>query len=89
MRKQVAAVCSKVSRNIPFIRKNRKYVSLDSCQKLASGLVMAMLDYDNAPHNGLPKEEITKLQRLQNYATKTILGRKKYDNSTLARQQLH
>ena len=27
--------------------------------------------------------------RLQNYAVKTILGRNKYDSSTLARHQLH
>ena len=45
MGKQVAAVCSKASRNIVLIRRNRKYLSLESCQKLASGLVMAILDY--------------------------------------------
>ena len=48
MRKQVATVCSKVSRNISLIRKNRKYLSMESCQKLASGLVIGLLDYGNA-----------------------------------------
>ena len=65
MRKQVAAVC-KVSRNIALIRRNRKYLSLESCQKLASGLAMAKLDYGNALYYGLPNKEVTKLQRLQN-----------------------
>ena len=57
--------------------------------KVASGQVMGLLDYGNALYYGLPNKEVTKLQRLQNYATKTILGRNKYDSSTLARHQLH
>ena len=32
MRKQVATVCNKVSRNMSLIRKNRKYLSMESCQ---------------------------------------------------------
>ena len=89
MRKQVATVCSMVARNISLIRMNRKCLSIKSCQKLASGLVMGLLDYGNTLYYGLPNKEVTKLQRLQNYATKTILGRNKYGSSTLARHQLH
>ena len=70
MRKQVATVCSKVSRNIALIRKNRKSLSMESCQKLVSGLVMGLLDYGNALYYGLPNKEVTKLWRLQNYAAK-------------------
>ena len=62
---------------------------MESCQKLASGLVMVLLDYGYALYHGLPNKEVTKPQRLQNYATKAILGRNKYDSSTLARHQLH
>ena len=40
MRKQVATVCSKVSRNISLIRRNRTYLSIESCQKLGSGPIM-------------------------------------------------
>ena len=89
MSKQVATVCSKVSRNITSIRKNRKYFSIESSQKLTSGLVMGLLDYGNALYYGPPNKEVTKLQRLQNYATKTILDRNRYDSLTLARHQLH
>ena len=75
MRKQVATMCSKVSRNITLIKKNRKYPSIESSQKLASGLVMGLIDYGNTLYYGLSKKEVTKLQRLQNYAAKTILCR--------------
>ena len=50
---------------------------------------MGLLDYGNALYYELPNKEVTKLQRLQNYATKTILDRNKYDSSTLTRHQLH
>ena len=43
--KWVVTVCTKVSRNIALIRHYRKYLSVEPCQKLASGLVMAILDY--------------------------------------------
>ena len=71
MRKQVATVCRTISRNIALIRRNRKYLSLESClKKLASGLVMALLDYGSTLYYRLPNKEVTKLQRLQNYAAK-------------------
>ena len=89
MRKQVSAVCRKVSRKIALIRRNRKYLSLKLCQKLASGLAMTILHYGNILYYGLPNKEVTKLQRLQNFVTKTILCENKYDSSTLARHQLH
>ena len=76
MRKQVVTVCSKVARNISLIRKNRKYLSIESCQKQASGLVMGLLDYGNALYYGLPNKEVTKFQILQNYAAKNNLRQK-------------
>ena len=71
MTKQVAAVCSKVYRNIALIRRIQKILSLDSCQKLASGVGMAMLDYGNAFYSELSNKDLIKLQRLQNYAATT------------------
>ena len=48
-----------------------------------------LLDSGNALYSGLPNKELIKLLRLPNYAAKTILGRNRYDSSTLARNQLH
>ena len=71
IRKQVETVCGTVSTNTALIRCNGKYLSLESCRKLVSGLVMAILDKGNALYFGFPKKELNKLQRLQNYTAKT------------------
>ena len=50
----------------------------------ALGLVMAILDYGNTLYSGLPHSELNKLQRIHNYAAKTILGRNRIDSAMLA-----
>ena len=42
---------------------------MGSCQKLATDLVMGLLDYGSVLYYGLPNK-VTKFQRLQNYAAK-------------------
>ena len=73
--------CSSVQEGFQKYSINQKEqkisLSMESCKNLTSGLVMALLDYGNALNYGLPNKEVTKLQRLQNYTAKTILGRNK------------
>ena len=88
-KKQVATVCRLVSRNMSLIRYNMKYLSLESCQKLATGLFITIFNYGNTLHFGLPDKEIKKLYRLQIYAAKTILERNRNDHSTLARYRIN
>ena len=65
MKKQVATVYSIVSRNTSLIGHNRKYLSLGSCQKLASGLVVDILGYGNTLYFGLPNKELKKVRRFK------------------------
>ena len=76
----MAAVCSKVSRNIALMRNNGKCLSLESCQKLASGLVMAILNYGNALYYGTAKQRSHKASMTPKLCCKTILVRNKYFN---------
>ena len=48
---------------------------------------MAILDFGNVLYYGQPNKEVRKLQTLLHYAMKTILGRNKYDSSTLTIHQ--
>ena len=61
MKKQVATVHSKVSRNVALIWYNRKYLSLESCQELTLGLIRAVIEYGNALYFGLPNKALGKL----------------------------
>ena len=87
MKKQVAMLCIIVSRNI--VRRNSKYLLLEPSKKLASGLVMAILDYGNTSNFGLLNRELNKLQRFQDYAAKPILGRNRNNSATFATYLLH
>ena len=49
-----------------ILKKIRKYLTLDSARCLVHGLVMGRVDYYNSLLYGLPRNNINKLQRLQN-----------------------
>jgi hypothetical protein len=53
------------------------------------GLVISHLDYANGVYIGLPKCEISRLQRVQNFAAKTILNKRRRDSATSCLKELH
>ena len=56
---------------------------------LVRGLVTSHLDYCNAIFAGLPNVLLKTLQKVQNIATKLVLGYSKYDSSKMALNTLH
>ena len=54
------------------IRKIRKYLTLDSTRCLVHALVMGCVDYCNSLLYGLPRNNINKLQYLQNLAARLV-----------------
>jgi len=89
MEKFISAICRKANYNLQNIRAIRKYLDVATCKTLMHALVISHLDYANALLAGLPKNQLNKLQSIQNYAAKVTLGRKKYDSSTQALFDLH
>ena len=53
---------------IRFIGRLRKYLSKDHLKMMVHAFVMLRLDYCNSLYRSLPKQEIDKLQRVQNCA---------------------
>ena len=53
------------------------------------GLVISHLDYASSILVDLPKCDINKLQRVQNMASKLVLGKAKYDSATECLKQLY
>ena len=64
------------------IRKIRKYLTLDSTRCLVHTLVMGRVDYCNSLLYGLPRNNINKLQRLQNMAARLITNTPRFCHIT-------
>ena len=71
------------------IRRIKKYLSRDSLLTLVHAFITSRLDYCNALLYGLPKEQIAKLQRVQNAAARLIMDIRKYSHITPALYELH
>ena len=71
------------------IRRIKKYLSRDSLLTLVHAFITSRLDYCNALLYGLPKEQIAKLQRVQNAAARLIMDIGKYSHITPALYELH
>ena len=67
----------------------RKYLTEDACKTIMSGLVLSHIDYANALFTGLPKCDIDKLQRVQNFAARIVKGLNKYTSVRSELRQLH
>ena len=75
--------------NLQRIKLIRKYLTLELSAKLAVSLCPSHLDYSNSILVGLPDCTIGKIQRIQNYAAKLVLGKTRYDGSKEALKDLH
>ena len=71
------------------IRRIKKYLSRDSLLTLVHAFITSRLDYCNALLYGLPKEQIAKLQRVQNASARLIMDIGKYSHITPALYELH
>ena len=86
---QIAKKCSKASFGIHLLRGIVKYLSLKSAKIVASALVLSHLDFSNSLYSGLPAVRTQPLQRIQNYAAKVVLNRRKFDSSYQSLKDLH
>ena len=89
LKQQITAKCKVASWNLYRIKNIRKYLTLEACTVLVLGLVVVHLDYANSLFVGLPKKDIQRLQRVQNFAAKVILRRRKRDSATRCLKELH
>ena len=89
MDSHINQVCKTAFYHIHNICRISKYLSQESLKTLVHAFVMSRLDYCNSLLYGLPKYQISKLQRVQNAAARLITNTKKYDHITPALYNLH
>ena len=71
------------------IKNIRKYLPQSVTEILVLSTVVSHLDYCNSILAGLPNSEISQMQRVQNIATKLVLGKSKFHSSSECLQELH
>ena len=89
MRDHITNVCKAAFFYLHNVRRIKKYLSRDSLLTLVHAFITSRLDYCNALLYGLPKEQIAKLQRVQNAAARLIMDIRKYSHITPVPYELH
>ena len=89
MSKQVNHIASHCFKILKDIGKIRKSLERDHLESLVHAVISGRLDYCNVLFMNISKENIFKLQKVQNAAARLILGKRKRDSATAALKQLH
>ena len=92
MTDNINKACNAAFYHLHNLRRIKKYLSRDSLINLVHAFITSRLDYCNGLLFGLPKAQITKLQRVQtvqNAGARLILGIGKFSHITPALYELH
>ena len=65
-------VCRNVTFHLRNISRIRKFIDQNTCHHAVRSLILSRLDYCNGLLSSIPKSQITRLQRLQNWAAHLV-----------------
>ena len=80
MEKQVMNVKIRCFKTIRNISKIRSLLSHENLKTIVNSLVVSCIDYCNVLYYGINQDLLTQLQRIQNAASKIVMGKFKYDH---------
>ena len=83
----VVSHCYKILRDISKIKKYLQQSHIE--QLVHSSIVSSRLDYCNSIFANLDKENLFKLQKVQNAAARLVLGKRRRDSASSALKELH
>ena len=89
MDKHVNQVVSHSYKILKDIGRVKKYLKRIHLERLVHAMISSRLDYCNCLFMNIRKENLYKLQKLQNAAGKLILGKRKCDSASETLQTLH
>ena len=89
MSKHVTSDCKSAFFHLYNIRRIKNYLSRENLLTLVHAFITSRLDYCNSVLYGVPKEQISKLQRVQNAAARLVMDIGKYSYITPALYDLH
>ena len=89
MKSQISKVVSSASYHIHNIWRIRKYLNKEAAEQIVHSFVTCRLDMCNSLYVGLPKNQISRLQRVQNMAARLITISKRSDSISNILKSLH
>ena len=89
MHDHISNICRSCFLELRRIASIRSFLSISSCNRLVTAFILSRLDFCNSVLFGLPKEEICRLQRIQNSAARLTLQKRKQDHVTPLLRELH
>ena len=89
MNVHIGKICSKAFRGLYNIRQIRKFLTVQSTKTLVHAFISSHLDYCNALIFGPPKNQLDRLQKVQNAAARVIFQIAKFDHISSALIDLH
>ena len=89
MSDQVSAICRAVNFHLSNLWRIRRFIDKDTCAHAARTLIINRLDYCNSLLYGISKNDINRLQRLQNKAAKLVFALGRREHVTPLLKDLH
>ena len=89
MEEHVSCICKSAYYHLRNIALVRKYLTQDATATLIHALVISRLDNLNSLLTGLHDYLLSKLQRIQNHASKVVTKKNKFDHVTPILKSLH
>ena len=86
---EISKVVSSASSHIHNIWRIRKYLTQQATEQIVHSFVTCRLDMCNSLYTGLPKNQISRLQRIQNMAARLVTIRKRSDSISPILKSLH
>jgi hypothetical protein len=89
MKNHISFVCKAANNEIRKLAAIRNFLTHNATVQLVSNLVLSRLDYCNSLFAGLPEEQLSRLQTVQNNAARLIVRKSKRHHVTPYLRQLH
>ena len=87
--KHVSNICKSCFYHIRDLRWIRRHIPLSTAKTISNAVISSRLDYCNALLNNIAKQDLSKLQRVQNCLARVVLRAPRFSPSLSLLKQLH
>ena len=82
-------ICKSCCYHIRDLRRIRRHIPLSTAKTISNALISSRLDYCNSLLNNIAKQDLSKLQRVQNCLARVVLRAPRFSPSLPLLKQLH